>query len=83
MPKHQLKPFTIYCGDNLKMLNEIPDESVDFIYRDGRRKGYFISFDYSSDAIKEIKRLDKEGEIEIIPITVKDLLRRESFGIFD
>lgn len=53
------------------------------IRRDGRRKGYFISFDYSSDAIKEIKRLDKEGEIEIIPITVKDLLRRESFGIFD
>lgn len=53
------------------------------IRRDGRRKGYFISFDYSSDAIKEIKRLDKEGEIEIIPITVKELLRRESYGIFD
>lgn len=47
------------------------------IRRDGRRKGYFISFDFSADAIKEIKRLDKEGEIEIVPITVKDLLRRE------
>ncbi len=34
MAKHQLKPFTIYCGDNLKMLNEIPDESVDLIYID-------------------------------------------------
>ncbi len=34
MPKHQIKPFTIYCGDNLKMLNEIPDESVDLIYID-------------------------------------------------
>ena len=34
MPKHQLKPFTIYCGDNLKMLNEIPDERVDLIYID-------------------------------------------------
>jgi len=34
MSKHQLKPFTIYCGDNLKMLNEIPDESVDLIYID-------------------------------------------------
>jgi DNA modification methylase len=34
MPKHQLKPYTIYCGDNLKMLNEIPDESVDLIYID-------------------------------------------------
>jgi len=53
------------------------------IRRDGRRKGYFISFDFSSDAIKEIQRLDKNGEIEIVPIKVKDLLRRESFGIFD
>ena len=53
------------------------------IRRDGRRKGYFISFDFSSDAIKEIQRLDKIGEIEIVPIKVKDLLRRESYGIFD
>jgi DNA modification methylase len=32
--KHQLKFQTIYCGDNLKMLNEIPDESIDLIYID-------------------------------------------------
>lgn len=31
---HQLKPFTIYCGDNLKMLNEVPDDSIDLIYID-------------------------------------------------
>ncbi|MBL0310721.1 MAG: hypothetical protein IPP77_13915 [Bacteroidetes bacterium] len=49
MAKHQLKPHTIYCGDNLKML-------------------------------QEIKPLDKDGEIEIVPITVKDLLRKESWG---
>lgn len=47
------------------------------IKRDGRRKGYFIAFGFSQDAIKEIQRLDKEGEIEIIPIKVKDLLRME------
>lgn len=45
--------------------------------RDGRKRGYFISFDFTDDAIKEIKRLDKEGEIEIIPITVKELLKKE------
>ncbi len=45
--------------------------------RDKRQKGYFISFDFTEDAIKEIKRLDKEGEIEIIPIRVKDLLEKE------
>lgn len=43
--------------------------------RDKRNKGYFISFDFSNDAIQEIKRLDKEGEIQIIPITVKNLLK--------
>ncbi len=44
-----------------------------------RRKGYFISFDFTEDAYKEIKRLDKEGEIEIMPITVKDLLDKSGF----
>jgi hypothetical protein len=47
------------------------------LQRDKRHRGYFISFDFTSDAIREIKRLDKEGELEIIPITVKDLLQKE------
>ncbi|HEY4473613.1 MAG TPA: DNA methyltransferase [Candidatus Paceibacterota bacterium] len=47
--------------------------------RDKRRKGYFISFDFTEDAMKEIKRLDKEGELEIIPITVKGLLDKSGF----
>ena len=34
MAKHQLRTSTIYCGDNLKMLPEIPDENVDLIYID-------------------------------------------------
>jgi DNA modification methylase len=34
MAKHQLRANTIYCGDNVKMLGEIPDESVDLIYLD-------------------------------------------------
>lgn len=34
MSKHQLKTNVIYCGDNLEMLKEIPDESVDLIYID-------------------------------------------------
>lgn len=47
--------------------------------RDKRHKGYFISFDFTEDAIKEIKRLDKDGEIEIIPVTVKELLDKSGF----
>jgi len=47
--------------------------------RDKRRKGYFISFDFTEDAMKEIRRLDKEGELEIIPVTVKELLDKSGF----
>lgn len=49
------------------------------IRRDKRRKGYFISFDFSEDAMKEIRRIAKEGEIEIIPVTVKELLDKSGF----
>ncbi len=49
------------------------------IRRDKRHKGYFVSFGYTKDAIDEIKRLDKEGEIQIIPVTVKDLLKSEYY----
>lgn len=48
------------------------------VRRDGRSKGYFVAFDFSSDAITEIKRLDKEGDIEIVPVTVKRLLEMEN-----
>jgi DNA modification methylase len=34
MAKYQLKTNVIYCGDNLEMLKEIPDESIDLIYID-------------------------------------------------
>ena len=49
--------------------------------RDKRRKGYFISFDFTEDAMKEIRRLDKEGELEIIPVTVKELLDKSGFEV--
>jgi DNA modification methylase len=49
--------------------------------RDRRRRGYFISFAYSEDAMKEIRRLDKEGELEIIPVTVKELLDKSGFEV--
>src|SRR6185437_13344974 len=39
--------------------------------RDKRKRGYFISFAFSEDAMKEIRRLDNEGELEIIAVTVK------------
>ena len=32
--KYQINPNTIYCGDNLKVLKDFPDECVDLIYID-------------------------------------------------
>lgn len=49
--------------------------------RDRRRRGYFISFAFSSDAMKEIRRLEKDAELEIIPVTVKELLDKSGFEV--
>ena len=45
--------------------------------RQGRTKGFFVSFDFTSDAHKEIKRAAREMNLEIIPITVKEILDEE------
>lgn len=34
MTSYQLKTETIYCGDNLRMLTDILDESIDLCYID-------------------------------------------------
>jgi site-specific DNA-methyltransferase (adenine-specific) len=51
--------------------------------RDRRRRGYFISFAFSSDAMKEIRRLEKNAELEIIPVTVKELLDKSGFEVLN
>jgi hypothetical protein len=72
-----------YYPVQVKQMDKVGRPDIDSfetaIKRDGRQKGYFVSFDFTKDAIEEIRRLDKEGEIEIIPITVGSLLRAESF----
>jgi site-specific DNA-methyltransferase (adenine-specific) len=40
-------------------------------------KGFFVSFDYSSDALREIDRFFREEHRIIIPITVRDILDDE------
>lgn len=71
----------IYYPIQVKQVDKAGRPDIDSfetaIRRDGRRKGYFVAFDFSTDAIKEIKRLDKEGAIEIIPITVNQLIKME------
>jgi hypothetical protein len=42
--------------------------------RDKRIKGYFVAFGYSQDATKEIQRATTVEGLEIVPITVDELL---------
>ena len=73
----------IYYPIQVKQIDKAGRPDIDSfetaIRRDGRKKGYFLAFDFSKEAITEIKRLDKEGDIEIIPITVNQLIKMESF----
>ncbi len=49
--------------------------------RDKRLKGYFIAFGFSTDAIKEIKRAQKVEGLDILPITVDELLGFEKTSL--
>jgi len=49
--------------------------------RDKRLRGYFIAFGFSSDAMKEIKRANREDGLDIVPITVKELLEHERVAV--
>jgi SAM-dependent methyltransferase len=42
--------------------------------REKRVRGYFVAFGFSEDAIKEMKRANKEDGLDIRPITVSELL---------
>jgi len=49
--------------------------------RDKRLKGYFIAFGFSQDSMKEIKRAQTVEGLEIIPITVEELLQFEKTSL--
>ena len=42
--------------------------------REDRSKGFFVSFDYSQDALSEIQAFFKKSGKSIIALTVKDIL---------
>jgi hypothetical protein len=42
--------------------------------REDRAKGFFVSFDYSSDAMTEIDRFFRKSGKVIVPLTVKEIL---------
>jgi hypothetical protein len=42
--------------------------------RENRQKGFFVSFDYTSDALTEIDRFFRQTKRVIIPLTVQEIL---------
>jgi hypothetical protein len=46
--------------------------------REECEKGFFVSFDYSQDAIEEIGRFFKRTGKSIVPFTVRDILDEET-----
>jgi len=42
--------------------------------RDRRLKGYFVGFGFSKDAMREILRANAHDSLDIVPVTVKELL---------
>lgn len=45
--------------------------------RSKRDKGFFVSFDYSDDALREIDRFFKADHAVIIPLTVQEILEEQ------
>jgi len=45
--------------------------------RENRTKGFFVAFDYSSDALTEIDAFFRRSHKAIIPLTVKEILEEE------
>jgi DNA modification methylase len=48
--------------------------------RDGRNRGIFVGFDFSRDAEKEIRRVEREEGLEIEPIKVSEILEKQLNG---
>ncbi len=42
-----------------------------------REKGFFVPFDYTEDALREIDRFFKADHAVIIPITVQEILAEQ------
>ncbi len=72
-----------YYPVQVKQMDKVGRPDIDNFYaaikRDGRNKGYFVSFAFSKDAETEVKRLWKEGDVDINLITVASLLKAEQF----
>jgi hypothetical protein len=45
--------------------------------RSKRKKGFFVAFDYTEDALREIDRFYKDGHAVIVALTVPEILDKQ------
>ena len=45
--------------------------------REDRKKGFFVSFDYSRDALSEVDAFFRKSGRIIIPLTVREIIDEE------
>jgi hypothetical protein len=59
----------------------LPAEDIDsfeaVMTREDRKKGFFVSFDFTSDALREIEGFFKKSGKVIVALTVKDILEEQ------
>ncbi len=60
-----------------KVGREVVDSFVGAMFRDRRTKGYIVAFGFTDGARREINRLGREQGMEVVPITVAELLEFE------
>ena len=79
--KGELDFMDVWYPIQVKQKDKVGRPDIDafeaVMMREDRTKGFFVSFDYSSDAISEIQAFFKRTGKNIIALTVKDILEEQ------
>lgn len=75
---HELDFMDEWYPVQVKQMDKVGRPDIDkfeaAMIRTKRKKGFFVGFDFSSDAIAEISRFFQREHIAIIPLTVREIL---------
>jgi len=79
--KGELEFMDVWYPIQVKQKDKVGRPDIDsfeaVMMREDRTKGFFVSFDFSSDAMKEIQSFFKKTGKSIIALTVKDILEEQ------
>jgi len=79
--KGELAFMDVWYPIQVKQKDKVGRPDIDsfeaVMMREDRQKGFFVSFDFSSDAISEIQSFFKKTGKSIIALTVKDILEEQ------